>query len=91
MPPENPSAHQRIDAILPRISALEGWMEDFKLQMTDVGNEVKANTTLTEEIHGDTKDIIEAVRWMSTTRRYLVHGCAVVVAVAGVAKLFGFL
>lgn len=32
-------------------------MENFKLQMVDVGNEVKANTRLTEEIHGRTDEM----------------------------------
>lgn len=34
-------------------------MEGFKLQMTDVGNEVKANTRLTEDIHGKTDEMFQ--------------------------------
>lgn len=82
--------HQRIDALVPRIAAVEEWMEGFKLQMTDVSNEVQANTRLTEEIHGDTKEIIEAVRWMGTTKKYLIHFSGFVIAVAGIGKALGF-
>lgn len=85
------TAHERLDALVTRMDAVERWMEGFKLQMTEVGAEVKANTRLTEEIHGDTKDLVEAMRWVGTTRRYVIHACGIVVAVAGVAKLFGLL
>lgn len=81
----------RIGSLETRMDSAEEWLEGFKLQVTDVRNEVRANTALTEEIHGDTKDIIEAVRWMNTTRKYAVHACGAIVAVAGVAKLFGLL
>ena len=85
------TAHERIDALLTRMDSVEKWMEAFKLQMTDVGNEVKANTRLTEEIHGDTKDIIEAMRWVNTTRKYLIGAAALVAAVVGAIKAIGAL
>lgn len=50
---------ERIDVLATRVDAVEQWMEGFKLQMTDVGNEVKANTRLTEEIHGRNEEMYE--------------------------------
>jgi hypothetical protein len=41
------------------VTALEGWAEDLKLQLIDVAAEVKANTRLTEDIHGDTAALVE--------------------------------
>lgn len=64
------SAHQRIDAMLPRIASLEQWAEGFKLQMTDVANEVKANTRLTEEVHGNTSELIETMADLKVLGRW---------------------
>lgn len=50
-----------LEALDTRVTALEGVMEDFKLQISDVGNEVRANTRLTEEIHSNTADLVEAI------------------------------
>lgn len=53
---------ERIESIETRLRSVEEWMEGFKLQMTDVGNEVKANTRLTEETHGRTEEVYEFLR-----------------------------
>lgn len=50
---------ERINALDTRLRSVEGWMESFKVQMTDVGNEVKANTRLTEETHGRSEEMYE--------------------------------
>jgi hypothetical protein len=81
-PQHETPVHERIDSLVMRVNALEQWMEDFKLKWADTVNEIKANTRLTEEIHGDTKDIIDAVRWISTTKKVVV---AVFVGVSGAA------
>jgi hypothetical protein len=52
---------ERIDSLATRMDAVEQWAESFELKMSDVGNEVKANTALTEEIHGKTDDIFQIV------------------------------
>jgi hypothetical protein len=52
---------ERVDSLATRMDAVEKWAESFELKMVNVGNEVKANTALTEEIHGRTDDILEIV------------------------------
>jgi hypothetical protein len=71
MPPLNEAtAHERIDAIHTRLIAVEGWMEAVKLQMMDVGNEVKANTRLTEDIHSNTHELIETMADLKVLGRW---------------------
>lgn len=93
MSPED--AHDRIEAILPRIDALEKWAESFKLQMTDVGNEVKANTRLTEEIHSNTHELIETMadlkalgRWGKRAAVFSKYAAYVMAAIAAAWALF---
>lgn len=81
--------HARIDGIDARLKSVEGWAENFEIKMVDVGIEVKANTRLTEEIHGNTMELVELGRWVKTSRRYAISACGVVIAVGGVLKLFG--
>lgn len=42
-----------------RVTALEDGMENIRLQMTDAAKEIKANTRLTEDIHGKAEEMYE--------------------------------
>lgn len=50
---------ERIDALTTRVTALEGWMEDFNLKWADTVSEIQANTRLTEDIHGRSDEMYE--------------------------------
>jgi len=65
-----------------RVSALEEGLGEAV-------REIQANTRLTEEIHGDTKDIIEAVKWMSTTKRLAIFCAATIGGLAGLITAVG--
>lgn len=80
------AVHERIDAIVTRVDALEEWMEAFKLQMTDVGNEVKAITRLTEETHGTAQEVYDFLApavWFFKTLGAIGRGAVHVVTFLG--------
>lgn len=42
-----------------RVAALEDGMEEMRLQVSSAVSEIQASTALVEEIHGDTKGLVE--------------------------------
>ncbi len=44
-----------------RVAALEEGMEAFRHDLGEAVREIQANTALTEDIHGDTADIVEVM------------------------------
>jgi hypothetical protein len=72
---------ERLRSLETRMGSAELWMDDFRLKWADAVREIRQNTALTEEIHGDTKDIVEAVKWISTAKRLCI---SIVLGVAGV-------
>lgn len=51
--------HERIDSLSTRLDSVEKWAESFEYKMVNVGNEVQANTALTEDIHGKTDEMYQ--------------------------------
>lgn len=86
---EEASAHERIDGLVTRMDSVERWMEGFKLQMNNVGEEVRANTRLTEEIHGNTSELVETMADLKTLGRWGKRAAIFSKYVAYVVALFG--
>jgi len=64
---------ERLDSLELRVTAIEEGMQVIRLEMKHAASELQENTFLTEEIHGNTQTIIEAVKataalWNFATR-----------------------
>lgn len=66
-----------------RVQILEEWKETFSHDFNELKAEVRSNTKLTEEIHGNTTDIVEAVKWLSTTKKLVLVIFASVTGISG--------
>lgn len=76
MPPNRPS----LETLNTRVSALEERMDVFDFEQRQIKAELQSNTALTEEIHGDTKELVAATKWLSTTKYLML---TVFIAVSG--------
>jgi hypothetical protein len=77
-----------VQALAVRVSGLEGRMETVERAVRTNSLELQANTRLTKQVHemaerteGNTMEIVNAVKWLSTTKKL------VVVLVAGVGGI----
>lgn len=94
-----------VAALSVRVAGLEGRIEVVERNQVQQGRELVANTALTKQVHTmveaqakDTKQIIGAVAWLSTTKKIviaLVAGvgglAAAASAVVGFLKLVGWM
>lgn len=71
------------DGMHRRVSILEKWKETFSHDFNELKSEVQSNTRLTEEIHGNTMDIVQAVKWLSTTKKLVLVIFASVTGISG--------
>jgi hypothetical protein len=93
-----------VAALSVRVTGLERRMQSVEMQQAANNRELAANTALTKQVHSavelisqNTADIIEATKWLSTSKKIAVGGSAVVGAIAGaiaavaaVGKAMGF-
>jgi hypothetical protein len=59
IPRRGPVSLESLDT---RVTALEGLVETVRLDMANAVREIQANTALTEDIHGNTADIVEVMQ-----------------------------
>lgn len=94
MDPKRKAEVLSLETLDTRVTALEGVMESFQLQIVEVGREVKANTRLTEDIHGNTADLVEAIgdlkvfgRWGRRFATFARYGSYVLIFIGAVWAL----
>lgn len=86
------------DGMHRRVSVLERWKETFSHDFNELKAEVQSNTRITEEIHGNTEDIVQAVKWLSTTKKLVLvifagvtGACGAIIAAIHALKALGWL
>lgn len=91
-------------ALAVRVDGLERRMGNVELQQVSMNRELAANTVLTRQVHEmaerteqNTKDMVDAIRWISTSKRVIVSCVAgvggaagAVVAINAAGKAFGW-
>lgn len=92
------SSDANVASLSLRVGSLEGRVTVLEQGLNSNTLELRANTVLTQQVHTNTEAIVEAVKWMATTKRFMYSTGKWVgavgggfIAVAGVAKLFGWL
>jgi hypothetical protein len=65
-----------------RVGILEERVHDIDRRVADNTLELQANTLLTKQVHKNTEDIVDAVKWMNTTKKL---GIAAVAGIGGLA------
>lgn len=70
--PRRRSEFVTVETLDVRVTALEEGMHAVRRDMADAVREIQSNTRLTEEIQGSVETIVDAVKWLSTTKRLLV-------------------
>lgn len=89
----NPETHNfdrrwtdvNVEALAVRVTGLEGRVESLERDLKDNTVELRANTTLTKQVHTNTETIVEAVKWISTTKKVAIAGIAGLGGLAGAA------
>lgn len=84
------STDANVAALSVRVSGLERRMENVEKAQTENTRELQANTQLTkqahamiEEVRQNTVDIVEAVKWLSTSRKVIFAGVTGTAGTAG--------
>jgi hypothetical protein len=79
-----------VSALAFRVQRLESRMEVVEERIGTTNLELAANTALTKQVHtavaaitANTESIIDATKWLSTTKKIILGGCAIVAACGG--------
>jgi hypothetical protein len=77
------SEYVTVETLDVRVTALEEGLHGVRKDMADVTREIQSNTALTEQIQGSVETIVDAVKWLSTTKRLLLVVFAGVTCTSG--------